>query len=54
MTSPLVTIGVDAPIDEALEIATEQRIRHLPVVDAKGTLVGLVTQSSLLHALAGA
>jgi len=54
MTSPLVTIDVDAPIDEALEIATEQRIRHLPVVDAKGALVGLVTQSSLLHALAGA
>ncbi len=54
MTSPLVTIGVDAPIDEALEIATEQRIRHLPVVDARGALVGLVTQSNLLRALADA
>ena len=54
MTSPLVTIGVDAPIDEALEIVTEQRIRHLPVVDARGSLVGLVTQSNLLHALADA
>ncbi len=54
MTSPLVTIGVDAPIGEALEIATEQRIRHLPVVDARGALVGLVTQSNLLHALADA
>ncbi len=54
MTSPLVTIEVDAPIAEALEIATERRIRHLPVVDAEGALVGLVTQSNLLHALADA
>ncbi len=54
MTSPLVTIEVDAPIDAALEIATERRIRHLPVVDAEGALVGLVTQSNLLHALADA
>lgn len=51
MTSPLITIGADAQIEDALEMATEQRIRHLPVVDAEGALVGLVTQSNLLHAL---
>jgi malate dehydrogenase (oxaloacetate-decarboxylating) len=51
MTSPLITIDADAPVEDALEMATEQRIRHLPVVDAQGVLVGLVTQSNLLHAL---
>ena len=51
MTSPLITIDSDAPVEDALEMATEQRIRHLPVVDAQGVLVGLVTQSNLLHAL---
>jgi CBS domain-containing protein len=52
MTSPLITVAVDAPVEDAIELATEQRIRHLPVVDGSGALVGLVTQSNLLHALA--
>jgi len=51
MTSPLITVRADAPLDEAVALATEQRIRHLPVVDAAGVLVGLVTQGDLLHAL---
>jgi CBS domain-containing protein len=51
MTSPLTTVRVDASLADALEIVNEQRIRHLPVVDAEGALVGLVTQSNLLQAL---
>ncbi len=52
MTSPLTTVRADASLDDALQIVTDQRIRHLPVVDNDGVLVGLVTQSNLLHALA--
>jgi CBS domain-containing protein len=51
MTSPLTTVRSDAPVDDAIAIVTENRIRHLPVVDADGKLVGLLTQSNLLHAL---
>jgi len=51
MTSPLTTVRSDAPVDDAVAIVTEHRIRHLPVVDADGKLVGLLTQSNLLHAL---
>ncbi len=52
MTSPLLTLRSDASVDEAIAMVAEQRIRHLPVVGADGKLVGLLTQSNLLQALA--
>lgn len=51
MSSSLTTIGLDATLDEAVELAAEHRIRHLPVVDASGRLAGLLTQTDLLRAL---
>jgi acetoin utilization protein AcuB len=39
------------PVTEAQELMRENRIRHLPIVDPAGRLVGLVTQRSLLKAL---
>ena len=51
MTSPLTTVRSDAPVEKAIAIVAKQRIRHLPVIDAEGKLVGLLTQSNLLQAL---
>ena len=51
MTTPLITINADAAIADALAVVTDQRIRHLPVVDGAGALVGIVTQGNLLHTL---
>jgi len=50
MTTDLVTIGVDSNLDAASEIMRERRIRHLPVVDSEGRIVGLITTTNVLAA----
>ncbi|MEZ4647845.1 MAG: CBS domain-containing protein [Candidatus Eisenbacteria bacterium] len=40
MTRNPVTIGPDTPVQEAYRIFREYEIRHLPVVDNHGRLVG--------------
>ncbi len=41
----------EMPVTEAQASMREKNIRHLPIVDEDGRLVGLVTQRSLLRAL---
>ena len=41
----------DMPVTEAQELMRDRGIRHLPIVDEGGKLVGLITQRSLLRAL---
>jgi CBS domain-containing protein len=48
MTSPLITIGPDATIREAMSLMVEKEIRRLFVVD-DGKIVGRVTQGHLLE-----
>ena len=50
MTSNPVTITPDTSFPEAFRIIRERRIRHLPVVDERGKLIGVVAQTDLLHA----
>ena len=50
MTRNPITITPDIPIAEALEWMRRENVRRLPVVDKKGTLVGIVARSDLLHA----
>ena len=45
-----VTVGPSDPLHRAEKLMREHRIRHLPVVDASGLLVGLLTQTDLLAA----
>jgi CBS domain-containing protein len=54
MTSPVVTIDVDASPVEALRLMIEHRIKRLPVVDAEGHLVGLIGRAGVLRALSEA
>jgi CBS domain-containing protein len=42
MTADLVTVTPATTVDEAMEIFTEKRCRHLPVLDS-GRLVGLLS-----------
>ena len=46
----LVIIGPDATVDEARRTMSAHSIRHLPVTDAEGRLVGLVSLTDLLVA----
>lgn len=53
MTKKVVTIGEDATLEEARRRIVSHRIRHLPVVDQKGKLVGLLAVRGLLDELFG-
>ena len=50
MTPNPATITPDTSFPDAFRIIREKRIRHLPVVDKKRKLVGIVAQTDLLHA----
>ena len=50
MTVNPVTITPDTPFSEALRIIRDNRFRHLPVVNEKGKLIGVVAERDLLHA----
>ncbi|MGB5077413.1 MAG: CBS domain-containing protein [Sphingorhabdus sp.] len=47
MTAPAITVTADTPILSALSLMTRRRIRHLPVVDARG-LTGFVSIGDLV------
>ena len=51
MTRNPITISAGAPVSEATNLITHHRINCLPVVDAAGTLVGILTTTDLLRAL---
>lgn len=50
MTRDLVTIDLNSTAREGLELMTQKRIRHLPVID-NGELVGLVSIGDLVNAV---
>jgi acetoin utilization protein AcuB len=49
MTLNPVTVGPDTFFVEAMRIMGERGYRHLPVVDKKGTLIGVVTQTDIVR-----
>jgi CBS domain-containing protein len=51
MTRKVFTITPDALVVEAAEMMTEHKIAGLPVVDANGSVAGIVTESDLLKML---
>lgn len=42
MSAPVVTVGPDETVSHCLELMTERRIRHLPVVDG-GEVTGMLS-----------
>jgi CBS-domain-containing membrane protein len=50
MTSPAITIEADQDVARAARLMIDHGIRRLPVVDADGTLVGIVTRADLVRA----
>ncbi|MFW6082634.1 MAG: CBS domain-containing protein [Chloroflexota bacterium] len=50
MTNNPITVQPDLPIAEALEWMRREKVRHFPVVDKKGKLVGIVARDDLLYA----
>ena len=48
MTSPITSIMENTPIFDALVLVQLQKIRHLPVTDEEGKIIGLITYSDLV------
>jgi acetoin utilization protein AcuB len=51
MTKKPFTVTPDTPIERAAQIMLEKRVEGLPVLDAKGTLVGILTEGDVFRAL---
>lgn len=49
MTAGVVTVAQDASVLEAIRLMLQRRISGLPVVDASGALVGMVTEGDFLR-----
>ena len=50
MTHQVLTISPDAPIEDAASLLVSRRIGGLPVVDASGALVGVITETDIFKA----
>jgi len=50
MTHNPITITPDMSVRHALLLMRERKIHHLPVLDGRGQLVGIVSDKDLLHA----
>ena len=50
MTRVLHTMHPDSTVQEGLQLMTDRRVRHLPVLDSGGKLVGMVSIGDLVKA----
>ena len=50
MSSPVVTVTPQEDVRQCMQMMTEQRIRHLPVVD-EGRMVGMISIGDLVRAV---
>ena len=51
MSSPAVTVSPEESVRRCMEIMTERRIRHLPIVDQHGAMVGVISIGDLVRAV---
>lgn len=50
MSHPVITINPEMPMQEALNLMRQERVRRFPVVNERGRLVGIVSDKDLLNA----
>ncbi|MHA6795451.1 BON domain-containing protein [Pseudonocardia bannensis] len=48
MTAPVITVGPELSVARAARRMLERHLRWMPVVDARGRVVGVLTRSDLL------
>jgi CBS domain-containing protein len=47
MTTDLISCTLDGDIEEMLDLMEDNQVRRMPVVDASGRLVGIVSQADI-------
>ena len=50
MTSPVLTVSPDTSVEQCMQLVTDKRVRHLPVVEA-GRVIGMVSIGDLVKAV---
>jgi CBS domain-containing protein len=50
MTSPVLTVSPETSVEQCMQLVTDKRVRHLPVVEA-GRVVGMVSIGDLVKAV---
>ena len=53
-TKRVVSVRDDMPLDAAVHVLAERRIKKVPVVDGQGRLVGALSRRNIMHAMADA
>lgn len=48
MSKGVFSVRAEQPVDEALQIMREHQVRRLPVTDAQGRVVGILSQNDLI------
>ena len=48
-TSDLATCGEDDDVSEVMEAMASEQVRRIPIVDERGTLVGIVAQADIVR-----
>lgn len=51
MTTPVFTIRSDVPVADAIKLMRRKHVRHLPVLDKRRRLVGILSSRDLMNAL---
>ncbi len=51
MATPVTTVRADMHISELVPLLSDKGFHHIPVVDEKGRLAGMITQSDLIAAM---
>ncbi len=51
MSSPVVTLGSQATVDEGMTLFRTKQFRHLPVISSAGKLIGMVSDRDILRHL---
>ncbi|MGD0406843.1 MAG: CBS domain-containing protein [Candidatus Bathyarchaeia archaeon] len=50
-TNPLVTIDESATVEEAAKLMKHWQIKHLPIVDKNGCLVGMINDRDIVYSV---
>jgi len=50
MSSPVLTVSPDTSVQQCMQLVTDQRVRHLPVVEG-GRVIGMVSIGDLVKAV---
>jgi CBS domain-containing protein len=53
ISSPAITIGIDAKVEDAARVMAEHNLHHLIAVGANGRVAGMVSSLDLVRALVG-